>query len=362
MITKGRKGMALGLVIIIMAVLSILGVALLSLSVASANSIAYQDKSKQAYYLARSGADAVSTHLIRNPADVKDIFAKTSENNTHFDNGNFKVKVEENGNLINVTGTGNVSGVEKSTTAVITRLTIGEMIDKAIYSNSPLDISGMKVEGDIQSGGNINFKTNGSHAYDTKKNSALSNNPKHIETTFPPNLNYYSNKDLKVLGPTIEIKDSYKFDSITIEQNKTLKIIANDEVVNIVVNTLEAKGNINIETTGKGRVNIFVITRMEVKTKGNINNDDPNKLSIYMQKGSVFDMQANIKVFAYVIAPEADAVIQSNQSTIYGALIANTLTKNESNGANGSVVYVPPKGSSEFDPNMKAYKMLRWEE
>jgi hypothetical protein len=43
-------------------------------------------------------------------------------------------------------------------------------------------------------------------------------------------------------------------------------------------------------------------------------------------------------------------------------LIANKLTKNGVNGPNGSVVFVPQENSTEIDENLKAYKIIRWEE
>ena len=67
--TNNEKGMVLVLVLVVMVVLSILGLALLSISSASAKTIAYQNKLKQAYYLAKSGADAIGAHLINNPKD-----------------------------------------------------------------------------------------------------------------------------------------------------------------------------------------------------------------------------------------------------------------------------------------------------
>ncbi len=363
MSTKNNKGMVLGLVIIVMAVLSILGVTLLSLSLASAKLTSHQNKVKQAYYLAKSGADAVSTHLIANPKDDALLLNETSDDNSHFTNGKFKVNVTNGAsNQIRITGTGEVSGLEKSTTAVIRRLTAGELLDKAVYTNSPLDITGMVVDGDIQSGGSINYKTNGHGAFDTSTYSSLSNSPKYIDTLLPPSTPLYSPENLTVSGGNVQISSSSKLKSINIEQNNTLEIIANDKLVDIVVETLTAKGDIKITTTGTGRVNLFVISKMEVQTKGHINSDDPNDLYIYMQEESTFDMQAGIVVKAYIIAPDASAIIQSEKSTIYGALIANKLTKNDNTGPNGSVVYVAPENSSEIDFNLKAYKILRWED
>lgn len=361
---KNNKGMVLGLVIIVMAVLSILGLSLLSLAANNAKSIAYQNKVKQAYYLARSGADTVATHLVLNPKDDLLLLSKTSDENSHFSNGTFKVSVS-NGDAyqMRIIGTGNVSGIEKSTTAVIRRLTVGELLDKAIYTNSSLDITGMVVEGDIQSGGNINYKTNGHGKYDTTKYTATANTPKYIDTVLPPidTTPLYSPQNLVVSG-NVQISNSCRLNSIEINQNKTLEIIADDKVVDIVVNNLTAKGNITITATGSGRVNLFVVNKLEVQTKGHINNDAPQKLYIYMQEGSIFDMQAGIVVKAYIIAPDADAVVQSEKSTIYGAIIANKLTKNGTNGPNGSVVFVPQNNSSEIDDNLKAYTIIRWEE
>jgi type II secretory pathway pseudopilin PulG len=361
---KNNKGMVLGLVIIVMAVLSILGLSLITLAVSNTKVIAYQNKTKQAYYLARSGADSVATYLIANPKDDVMLLSKTSEDNLHFTNGTFKVSVISlDANTMRITGKGNVSGTEKSTSAVISRQTVGELLDKAIYTNSDLDITGMVVEGDIQSGGNINYKTNGHGAYDTANYSAVSNTPKYIDTVLPPSgtTPLYTPQDLVVSG-NVQISSSCKLNSIEINQNKTLEIKADDKVVDIVVNNLTAKGNITITATGTGRVNLFVVNKFEVQTKGHINNNDPKNLYIYMQEGSVFHMQAGIVVKAYIIAPDADAVIQSEKSTIYGALIANKLTKNGVNGPNGSVVFVPQENSTEIDENLKAYKIIRWEE
>jgi Tfp pilus assembly protein PilX len=58
MIKKKRKGAALLVVILVMAVLVILGTAILNISLSETNQAAYEDKRMQAHYLARSGAEA----------------------------------------------------------------------------------------------------------------------------------------------------------------------------------------------------------------------------------------------------------------------------------------------------------------
>lgn len=357
------KGAGLLLVVIIFSVLAILSAALLGMSVANAKNIAYQNKSKQAYYIARSGADAVGTYIINNPTEDTSLISQMSDDNTtFFENGTFNVSIKSNGaNQISITGTGMVGGVTKTTTQVLRRMTLGELIDKAIYTDAPLDIGNMKVEGDIQSAGTIDYRTKGNNKYDDTKYKALPNTPKYIDTLLPSAMPpMYPGSDLTVTSD-LSINSSYRFNSIEIGQNKTLEIVADNKEINIVVDNLVAKGNIKITASGSGKVNLFVNNLMEVQTKGYINNKHPKNLYIYMQENSTFRMRANITTNAYIIAPDAYVEIQSEKSTVNGAIIAKELTKNGNNGPNGGVVFVPPENSSMIDTNIKAYTVLKWE-
>ena len=353
-----EKGMVLVLVLVVMVVLSILGLALLSISSASAKMIAYQNKSKQAYYLAKSGADAIATYLINNSKDDTLLLALKISDYSSIDTSSKKLNVKvENGssNQLRITGIGNVADIEKSTTVIIRRLTVGELLNKAIYTNATIDITGMLVEGDIQSGGDISIKKAGNRKYDLSLYKPLDNVPIFMDMVTPPTSDtplYFPQK--LTVDTTQRIFNSCKLEEILINNGGTLEIVANNNI-DIVVDRVIGKGNITIE--GEGRVNLYVIDLFDIQTNGNINNNDPNALYIYMQENSTFNLQAGIEVYAYIIAPDAKAVIQSDKSSIYGSLIADELV-----GNGGAVYFVKPSNTSEIDESLKAYKILRWEE
>ena len=81
MIFKNEKGIALLLVITVMLVLSILGITFLSVALTDNKVVAYQEKSMQAYYIARSGADSIAAYLNKNPDNLDPIQMRTFINN-----------------------------------------------------------------------------------------------------------------------------------------------------------------------------------------------------------------------------------------------------------------------------------------
>ncbi|KUK71914.1 MAG: Uncharacterized protein XD91_1646 [Clostridiales bacterium 38_11] len=72
-----NKGGALVTVLLVFLILIILGSAVLFMSVSENRFVAVQEKSMKSYYVARSGADAIASHLIINPSDLDSFIAKT---------------------------------------------------------------------------------------------------------------------------------------------------------------------------------------------------------------------------------------------------------------------------------------------
>lgn len=73
---RSRKGSALMLVLILLSVFAILGTALLSLSLSENKQVIYQEKRVKAQYSARSGAEAMASYLIENPAQIATVVSK----------------------------------------------------------------------------------------------------------------------------------------------------------------------------------------------------------------------------------------------------------------------------------------------
>lgn len=360
---RKKSGVALVMVVIALLVLSVLVVAFLSVSLVENKTEIYQNKKTQAYYIAWSGANSVGSWIMHNPASIDSLSGKTSSNLDSFSNGDVTIDISADpGNdtqyLVHAVGT--VGGVDNNVTLRMQKLSSELLIDKAIYSNTDLDISGMEVSGDIQSGGNIAYSTNGNNAF---TGTAYPNDYRHYQLAPFPNPPAYSPADLSVKHNDVTISGTgNSFNSITVENNASL-ILRPSGVMQIVVNDMTIDSSLIIDSlTTTDRVELYINNSLTVTTKGEINNDHPHKLIIFLKDGSNFYMQANKVLNGYVIGPLATMEIQSAQSTTNGALITNIIQKNaQGQGPNGAVNYYPPDSILDIDDILYSFKLLRWE-
>lgn len=96
MYIKNEKGATLPLVLMVMVVLMILGTILLFLSVTEARQVAREEKNMQAYYIARSGADAIAKHIINNKDEATNLINAPESNPVYLVNGEFESDYIEN--------------------------------------------------------------------------------------------------------------------------------------------------------------------------------------------------------------------------------------------------------------------------
>ncbi len=359
-IMRRKNGAALILVVILLLVLSITSVAILAVSLTENKTEIYQNKRTQAYYLAWSGANSVGEWIVKNPASALALNGKTSTNSSNFSNGtvDVAVNIESATGHVLVYATGNVSDVSNSVQLRLQQMNSNLLLDRAIYSNAPLDISGMEVSGDVQSGGNISYSTNGKHTY---VGDAYPNEWRYYELADFPNPPMYIPSSVVVKNSSLTIYGSgNSFVSIDVEQNGTLNLNPTG-VMQIVVDNMTIDSDLNIDATN-GRVELYINQSLTVTTKGVINNTIPSNLVIFLKDGSTFYMQANKVLKGYIIGPQATMEIQSNSSTTNGALITNVIRKNVAGqGPNGAVNYVPPESYLDLDDILFSYRILRWE-
>lgn len=367
MIIKKNNGGALVLVLLILVVLTILGASLLSVSLAETKQVVHQDKRMQAFYLARSGADTVGTYIIKNPGNAKDILGKTSSRNNQLGNGEFEVKVEGSADSdVYVRARGFVGNVSNTATLQLKRLSASDIFDKAIYSSEDLDITGTIVNGDIQSGGTIEYSTNGHHTFTDKD---YPNSKRYIQLPDPwPDPSFHDPASIIVKNSEAEkVNKSYKFSSIEVGQNGRLVLEADSNVeidgsIKIVVDNLIVDNSLDIIAANKKRVELYINTKMVVTTKGVINNLDPKNLIIYLKDGSKLEIQAGKVLNAYIIGPDAEVEIQSDNSTLNGAVICKKFVKNNNGSSgNGRVNYVPIPKDDDFLPSVLEYRIVQWD-
>jgi type II secretory pathway pseudopilin PulG len=151
---KNSKGYALVSVLIIMLVMALIGAALLSTSLSDTRLTAAQVKNKQAYYAARSGADALANYIIKNPSKLQGLITNTTQpsdfaTGTIGTNASFKAKVKRDasGN-VQIKSTGMVNGGQEASTTITVRM--NKMIGSALFGGRSLTLgNGVIINGDL---------------------------------------------------------------------------------------------------------------------------------------------------------------------------------------------------------------------
>jgi len=146
MVSKKIKGSALIVVIMVMAVMTILGAAILNISISQTNQASYEDKRIQAHYLARSGAEATlraweDDTSDNKPSGVCNPVYLTSSNEFQPGGtpplsmiGQFDVTVLEEAEDTVITSVGTVKNVKQTVTVTTPNPFKGETLDW--YDNS----------------------------------------------------------------------------------------------------------------------------------------------------------------------------------------------------------------------------------
>lgn len=367
---KNNKGMTMPLVLIIMVVLSILGITLLNTSLADANQAARQENKIQANYLARSAVDDVARY-------IKEYETSPSTGSENLTFGSYKVdKIEssEGGKVYYIQATGNNNGVNSTVGLTISKDKPADFLDNAIYTCSDLDITNMQVKGDIGSEGSITYSDNGANEYDTdnyeaKEGITVDDNYEQFPITDA--YKDSSGPSIDTTTGNVEITSDGNYNLINIPSNSLiLNTGSSVNTLEIGVMDLDLSNSGSIEVTGNGLLKLYIYNRFD--SKGNINlhddsdmeifvdenayfdsqtplsiSNDSNRIRIYLGAGSTLDIQANGDYYAYIIGPEANIIMQSSQTKLYGAIFGNILN-GTGNKPMGVVEYKAPDDSWEL--------------
>ncbi len=358
---RDDRGLALPLVLIVMLVLSLLGTAVWQYSVTDNIQVAREEKRMQAYYLARSGADAVAEYLTKNPSQVASIIARTGKNNMaagSLGSGrDFQVNVS--GDIVNgiiVTGVGTSGDVSRTVHLNLTSLKASEVFENVIYTFGDLDISQLKtIVGDVASAGNIIKGSNYSY---TATPFHEANYPSPIIPEGLPSAGSISvgNKQ------TVTIASDAWYSGITMSPNGTLVFDVQDRVMQVVVHDMETKGNVVVQVSGKGRLELYITNKAEFHTPMVVNSGDPNSVFIFLKDGTYLNMQANGTTNAYIYGPNAIVAIQSAHSTVRGAIISNLFVRKHNNNqpSIGNVVFHPVSADTDSLSAIVSLKRGAW--
>ncbi len=351
------------LVACIMAITAILGAAYIGISLNDTKNMKYQENGMKAYYLARSGADAVAVTIMSHPDRALELIdAPRSESNTQIDTGSFDVDIEKGTwqglvHEVVVSATGYAGNVHDTVVVTLKQLTVSELFDKAMYANSNLDLKNMVINGDVQSAGQIvppkkEEDFNGT-AYPNQRRD-------YYLPEFPDPPSYDMGNPVNIGNKqSLVIDSSYTFSSIDVGNGGTLIFRLDDserQVMQIVADSISIDEELSLELANPDSIiELYINNSIAFKTKGSINNALPRNLFIYLAAGSSLDIQANKTLNAYIIGPDATVSMQSNKTTINGAIIADTLE-----GGNGTINYVAFPESGNYFAEAVRYEIVKW--
>lgn len=311
-----EKGAALAMVIIILCVFSILGAAFLSISLSDSRHAVWNEKKEQAYYLARSGADATARWMLntcsKNAADP--INKLPTEN--MLGQGSFKVNVTRdslspkviriacNAKIDSNPGVPEATGYSEVTLKEFSDVFSGQPFKNTIYADEELFMNGnITVGGTVQAG--INIRATRNTTYVAEPIGKVQYPPVKVPAL-----------DAGTLS-SMTINSSGYYGSI-IANSGTLTINLGGSPMQVAADIIDVK---KIVINGNGELSLFIINSLNARE---IMNTVPKNLTIYMSPGTVFNLNGNAggsPFNGYIYGPEALVKINGTPQ-IKGAIIA----------------------------------------
>lgn len=388
-VLKNEKGSAIVLVLIITGVLTVLGASLLHYSLTDNQQVINDEKRMQAYYLARSGAEAVADYIMKNPEEADNLLGKDAEDVKLDDEteGTFDVEVTGTSEVPIIVSTGHVDGFERTVRLTLVPHSLG---DYAVFCNSIIDIrGGAKIKGNVGTNATAedSIKLSGNSSIDgnvqigpggdpetvvtdssriTKEISQLDSEREYVVPEFPtfPDVTDLIDKGSLTVENNADFtitEDGY-YDEINIGNNGSLTInVGNDnDIRKIRVGSFYSKGKIELHGTGKLVLyvdNSFTsdsvneggsVESLEVYYKGNdihltggLFCGTINGNIIAKGDSVVIDMTGNEQLKGALFAPEATIALGGN-AELNGLVVADTVVITGNYGLNyDDEIYFP---------------------
>lgn len=341
---KNQKGVTMIITLIVILVFTLLGAAIWQYGINSVKQADKNYKQKQAYYIARSGAEAFSTHILNetDTASLSNDLSKAMDITSlpiDIGDGTCTILLKRNGSKIEIEATGNYKGeTAKATLEIREVLDTGmpsNIFENIIFStgsitlNGNVDITGnLEATGEITvNGANPSYKANSTKIYPT--------------VVFPENT---SADKVNVAGGSIEYingnksYDEITYDEITVETDGILQInLSGGGDLILVANKIYIEGELRIQ--GSGRLLLYVKDLRTDNNKGYINIYKPlpiDSFIVLMPQNGFYDVS---RFHGLLYAPGASVTIQGDNS-FTGAMVAGDVVNNGNTG----IIYVTDAG------------------
>ncbi|KOP64994.1 hypothetical protein AMS62_06820 [Bacillus sp. FJAT-18019] len=339
---KNERGLALPTVLILLTALTILGLTLLGVGVSQAARTVHQEKKEQAFYIAKSGADAIASYIIDKYNPITISAGITDLNENYLNNGSniialpppspgtFQAKVSSNPDksIITIESTGKVGSV---TDKVV--LTLGldspvaesdhaifafeniNIIDNGYPPPSKASIYGGNVAAGESINGNLVFPGGGTGT------------PNYTGVT-PVKIPFINATGWpqQTLGTVID-KSGYYGDFIN--SSNGFSINANSKELHVVFGEMITDSSITINindltTTPDGIIHIYANS---LKGKGSLQlNNTTNKKVIFHVKDNIDLLGSVVLGGVLLYAPNAEITAAYGSFVLTGAMVVRNLT------------------------------------
>jgi hypothetical protein len=345
-----------------MAALLILGGTLSTAALSDQRQAIRQQKNNEAYYIARSGAEAVGAVLLANQENMSEYIGKTTE--SELGSGRYFIEVlqENDGELILIRSTGYSGKYSETMTLTLLKSTENEsegsgayfpIFDMGVFSNGPIELAGSgKVIGNAGTNstetGAVNFDwdTSVGHIYigvggDTGNVIKIPDwsqqthylgasnleqeriYPVPVFPEFPKGLPQYNDIIGKGDKKDYLINEPGKYDKISIEGSCKLTIDVGSENLELRVKKFTVKGDgvVDIKSSGNGRLILYVDELFEPQAYFNEDGKPGNLVIYYAGTTEGLEFSDNKKLRAHFFALKANLTIGGS-----GGLVGNAIT------------------------------------
>ncbi len=307
-----NNGSILVFMFIILAIIIILIGTIGHFAISEVQQTKYNENKLKAYYIARSGADAVSTYIL-NGNNITTVIGETSNENNSIGDGSFTVKVVDAGaGVIRIISTATVAtNISETITVELhsgSSLSFAEF-DKAIFSEDLIDITGSGtvngdvginsnddniitldggalINGDIFVGPEADINNAVSYPNWYELNSNIYNLENEVEYTlpeypeFPDGLPYRGNYTADWWPEPKPIESSGWYNNITVKNYLNINTKGKDIIIRANKLTCSGDGHININ--GSGKVYFYIEDQFSLNGSGRVNVDgNPEDVFMY---------------------------------------------------------------------------------
>ena len=370
---SGNKGSALALVIVIFLALSVLGVGALAVSVAETKNVTRTESKLKAYYIARSGAQALADYLIENANDDAEDFIAAGMNDTwsswneQVGGGRFKVNVnnDDTKNIVVIAAIGEYSGVQQTVKIKLNKVGTGL---NGVFSHAIVGVGDKEAVPPTPgiTGKNLNdVVIKGTIASNTSIDVGLKNG-----SSISPDDGIYPNANLifpaivlpEDRNPSVPYNQTFpkgiflekKDAKITIDSGSSTDV----KYIKVALipspykdpNAIDIKEN-TLEITGSGIVHMYVTGGINLQTKADIKVAKDAKLYIYVTSGNPdaeIRWSGGLTSYENILlyAPDLNVVLQdaggSTKFNLFGSII-------------GKTVKLSNKETITYNPDMKNF-------